>query len=184
MTTNQAGDLGEISDEEIRSKRMTTLLGAYELMKVFKEVAENTAIGEKNSSLTVEEYITEWKNLKERDKIVGKIQRHKIAGLMAAAIVRNRPLQDIFPDDCSLTNSRDNEKFAVYHGLAICAEGCSEDRIKSLVNNPNFAAWVDDFVTLLRFGSPCSQSLIHIFGTLCLAFFPENFDTGRTKTSH
>jgi hypothetical protein len=178
MTANQTGDSGEISEEEIRSKRMTTLVGVHDLMRTWKEVADNTRLDANDSTRTVEEYITEWKVLKQRDKIPRRIQRHKIAGLMVAAIVHHRPLKDFFPDECggssSLSNSCDNEKFAVYHGVAVCAEDCPENRMKVLLANPHFTAWVDNFVALLHTESPCRQSLIHIFETLCLAFFPEN----------
>jgi hypothetical protein len=101
---------------------------------------------------------------------------------MAAAILHNHPLQDYFRDDfeglCGQGDSWCNERFAVYHGVAICAEDSGEDKLKSIFRNPHVTGWADDFAALLRSGSPCRQSLIHIFGTLCLGFFPENLGHG------
>jgi hypothetical protein len=57
MTANQPGESEEISEEEIRSKRMTTLIGFHELMSAWKQI-ENTRLDRNKLTLTVEEYIT------------------------------------------------------------------------------------------------------------------------------
>jgi hypothetical protein len=177
MTPNPCGGSDEPSEDAIRSTRTETISGAYTLMQEFKEVSENTVLCYDTVARTVEDYLRERKALKDRDKIPSRIQRHKVAGLMTLCIVRFRPLQDFFPDGGGLTSMSDsqfNEKFAVFHGVAICAEDCNEERIKALLNNPHFRPWVDNFVELLRSGCPCPMTIIQIYGTLCLGFFPEN----------
>jgi hypothetical protein len=165
-------------EEKIRQKRLLTLLGAYELMKAgFHEVDSSTVLNDQHVALTIEEYLRERRSLIACDKIPRRIQRHKIAGLMAAAICHNRPLQVVnSANPQGMSNSWDNEYMAIYHGLAICAEECPKEKILLLMQAPHFNSWFDDFVALLRWNTPRPASLIHIFQTLCLAYFPENLD--------
>lgn len=170
---------GNPTDEDIRSKRMEALAGAYELTLKWDRAHRGdvfTALDKKKVALAVEEYIDQWKTIKERDKIPHRIQRPKIAGLMASAIMHHKPLRDHYRGDfegLDSVNSWYNEDLALFHGVATCAEDCSPEQIQSLLKNPHFRTWADDFTTLLRYGSPSRESLINIFETLCLGFFPD-----------
>ncbi len=143
----------------------------------YPHVFGNTKLNQELAARAVEEYITQWEVLKKRDNIKGRIQRHKIAGLMAAAIVNQRPIVNYHRDDfegLSFGLAAHNEKFAVYHGVVICAEGCPNEKFAILLNASYFNTWVESFVALFHNGSPCRDSLIHVFQTLCLGFFDEN----------
>src|SRR6266566_6772501 len=84
----------EARRNEIRHKRIATMLGAYELMRQrYREVYEGTSINKTVVAITVEEYLQDREKLVSRHNIAGRIPRHKIAGLMAAAIVKHRPIQ-------------------------------------------------------------------------------------------
>jgi hypothetical protein len=173
--TNPVGD----DENHIRQKRLETLAGAYELMVEKWGTPYQTKLHDPFVAATVEQYLRDRKALKLRDKIPCKIQRYKVAGLMASAIISNRPIQVLAPSHPQgLSNSFDNEYFAVIHGLAICAEGYEDKAIYRLFEDPHFAEWCEDFVALLRFTTPHSDSLVHIFRTLCLGYFPANLEKG------
>lgn len=186
MITNEVGEPGdsseaELRESEVRAARIGTLVGLHDLMIQSQNwVAVNTALDSKKVAGAVEEYLVEWRTLKTHDKISGKIKWHKIAGLMTAAIVTNCPLQEVVRgEDEGLYMQGDswkNAHFAVIHGLSVCAEGHSKEKMSKLLSDPHFLRWREDFVLLLRSGPPCKQSLIHIYETLCLGFFPENLD--------
>lgn len=86
-----AGDI-ERRKSEIREKRIATLLGAYEIMRQkYAAIRENTVLSRSLVAATVEDYLQDRSALVGRLSISGRIQRHKIAGLMTASIVKNKP---------------------------------------------------------------------------------------------
>jgi len=178
MTPNQPADLIEPTEEEIRRKRREALFAVYEGMcDQYNVMAKYTRIDAHRVARTVEEYISERRALVYRDRIPSRIQRHKVAGLMASAILSNRPIRMANTNAFGRTRaSMDNELFAIHHGLATCAEDCSEKQIKSLLQTRHFSSWENDFAFILRRGSRDNDSLIFIFKTLCLTYFPENLD--------
>ncbi len=159
---------------EIRTKRIATVLGAYELMRErFLEVYQATSINKAQVAVLVEEYIQEREKLVHRHNITGRIQRHKVAGIMASAIVKYRPIQLLDSDSETARLSKDNETLAVLHGLAVCAEG-NVEKMKVILGLPFCGTWFEDFVYLLRSAPLNSDSFILIFETLSLSYFPEN----------
>jgi hypothetical protein len=166
-------------EPEIRKTRLETLLVVYKLMGAYKQIAENTRVSDTKACQTVEDYLLERRAVVQRHKIPDRIQRPKVAALMAASIVKFRPLVDFYPDDatggCSESDSWLNERFSIYHGLAVCAEGCPDESLKRLLSNPHFESWVSKFADRLKSGlSP--DALIQAFETVCLSYFPENLD--------
>ena len=164
----------EARRNEIRHKRIATLLGAYELMRQrYREVYEGTSINKTVVAITVEEYLQDREKLVSRHNIAGRIQRHKIAGLMAAVIVKHRPIQLLDTDGQAARLSMDNETLAVLHGIAVCAEG-NVAGLRTILGLPSCANWFSDFVYLLRSAPLNGEALILIFETLSLAYFPDN----------
>jgi hypothetical protein len=133
MSNNQS------DERDIRSKRMTALVGAYNLTVKWDHTFRGdifTKLDQKKAVLVVEEYIDQWKALKERNKITGRIQRPKIAGLMAAAIMQHQPVREHYRGDfdgLDSTNSWYNEDLALFHGIATCAEGYADKQIIGLL---------------------------------------------------
>ena len=163
----------EARESEIRTKRIATLVGAYELMcSRYREVKQCTRLNDSLVAVTVEDYLRDRQALINRHNITGRIQRHKIAGLMAASIAKNRPIQLVDDDSNAARLSRDNEVLAVLHGLAVCTDGESDEKIKSILRTPFFDEWFSDFVYLLHRHPSNTESFILIFGTLAMAHFP------------
>lgn len=164
---------------KIREKRLTVLLGAFDIMKSrYREIKENTVFCPSVAATVVEDYLQMRDVIIARDKIPDKIQWHKVAGLMAAAIVKNRPIQ-LVPentDSKSYRHSRDNEVLAALHGLAICAEGRSEEQIDLILKLPNFHKWFGDFIHILHENPSNSDGFVLTFETLSLSHFPDNLD--------
>lgn len=162
--------------DEIRKKRIATLLGCYEFFKTrYLEVRENTHISKSLVACTVEDYIRDRQALVNRHGIKGRIQRHKIAGLMAAAIVKNRPVQLIQDSDVNHL-SMDNEYLAALHGLAVCSEGREPGEIAKIISNPAIRIWFNDFVYYLRRQPSNTEGFIAVFLTLSATYFPENLN--------
>lgn len=80
--------------EEIRHKRTAQLLGTWSMMQQrFKDLNGTAFLHSHLVAETVERYLRDREELIARHNIRGRIQRHKIAGLMASAIVKTRPIQ-------------------------------------------------------------------------------------------
>lgn len=163
----------EQRQNEIRMKRIATLVGAYDFMcHRYLEIRECTHLHKALVASTVEDYLRDREALRNRHNITGRIQRHKIAGMMAAAIMKNRPIQ-LLEDSPAASISMDNEFLAILHGLAICAEGKKEEEIKAILAVPTFRGWFGDFVYLLHRQPSYTEGFIGIFHTLCATHFPE-----------
>ncbi len=174
MTPQPTAEQVEARRQEIRSKRIATLLGAYDLMRQrYLEVYEGTTISKIAVATLVEEYLQEREKLCHLHNISGRIQRHKIAGLMATAIVKYRPVQLLEIEGKAARLSRDNETLAVLHGIAVCAEN-NVDKMRTILGLPSVATWFSDFVYLLHSSPLNSDGFILIFETLSLTYFPEN----------
>jgi hypothetical protein len=162
--------------EEIRRKRIETLVGAWELVRTrYRDIRENARLNDALVAEAVEAYLQDRQVLVTRANIRGRIQRHKIAGLMAAAIVKTRPIQLFDETAAGARISRDNEVLAILHGLAICAEG-KFDAVAELMRLPAFHVWYSDFIYFLVRRHDSAESCAMIFETLSLTYFPGNLD--------
>ena len=161
---------------QIRRKRIETLVGAWELMRRrYREVRQNAVLNGSLVAEVVETYLQDRQALVDRMNIRGRIQRHKVAGLMAACIIKLRPVQLLDDTADAARISRDNEVLAVLHGLAICAEGKPE-AIPQLMQLQGFHTWYSDFIYFLIRRHDSSESCAMIFETLSLTYFPGNLD--------
>jgi len=123
---------------------------------------------------TVEYYLSDRDVLKLRYNIDDKIQLHKIAGLLANAIVRIRP---VVPASTLEDFSKDsevyaNEILAIYEGLAICSE---YDEDCCITKESWFEDWFENFVFLLHHRRYTAESLMFIFETISRICFPNAF---------
>jgi len=124
----------------------------------------------------VKHYAKDLAILKDRYGIGDRAQPPKVAGLMANAVLKYRPLVPNAGKQKDIEENRVNEILAVYHGICICAgyyEG-GIDVLRKLTAQPQFYVWLDRFIYLLRERNYTSESLIMIFETLCWVFFPNS----------
>jgi hypothetical protein len=168
-------DSGE--KDSIRKKRTQTLVGVWEILVQNKEIdQEYLELSYALVNEAVEHYLADLDIIKLRYNIKGRIQLHKVAGLMTGAIMRFRPVVPIkkeFPTPISMYA---NEILAIYHGLAICGEHVRRNERISVSEEPWFASWLKDFLYLLHHRNYTPESISFIYQTLCYSQFPSSFD--------
>ena len=138
--------------EAIREKRTKTLIGVWDLL------ISNGQINSLRLHLStplinevIEHYIADYSVLRQRYKIQNsKIQLHKISGLMAASILRYRPVVPLVEEFKTDYEICANEILAVIHGIAICGEYVAKDGPLEILNEEWFDKWLKDFLYLLH----------------------------------
>jgi len=165
-------------EDQLRHKRIATLYGAYEMMAgKYRAVAEGTRLHPGLVAAAVESYLRDYFALVGRYNISGRIAKHKVAGLMAASILKHRPIQLIEDMGSAARLSKDNEELAFFHGLAVCAEGYDEETIKRLTTLPHFHVWHEDLIYLFYRRPDSAECFSVIFEGLSLLYFTRNLSS-------
>jgi hypothetical protein len=128
-------------------------------------------------SSVVDHYINDYQILRLRYGITERIQLHRVAGLLTAAIMRYRPITLVngIPKG---NEARINEHFAIFTGLNICAERYAwqgKDIGVIFRTQPLLGEWITRTKFLLDTRNYTSEALILAYETLCMFMFPENF---------
>ena len=168
-------------ENNIREKRFILMKSLWNLMVnqgYFREDRMKLAIPLVDE--VIEHYIADWNIIKIRYKIPDEIQLHKVAGLMAASIMRYRPIIPLCDDLEGKYEIYANEFFAILHGLAICGE-YSLEKCQVLATADWFDTWLDDFLHLLHRRNYTSEAIAFIFETLCIYAFQDNFQKNTKK---
>lgn len=162
----------------VREKRVRTLLGTWKsLVQTDKFSAERLKLSTPLLNETVEYYLGDLQSLKRRYKIEdSRIQLHKIAGMMAGAILRFRPIIPLVDQFESEYEVVANELFAILHGVAICGEYHLKDGRLDIIDQEWFDPWLKDFLYFLHYRHYTSEALIFTFETLSYLRFPENMN--------
>jgi hypothetical protein len=169
------------SDEDMRDKRVKTLIGIWDYLVESNEIDENRfKLSKPLVKEVVDHYLMDYKIIKLRYNISDKIHQHKIAGLLTSLIIRYRP---IIPQ-IGKFNTEDeyytNETFAIYHGLAICSEGYKNE-LQKLTEQNWYTKWFNDFRYLLHLRNHTPESLNFIYETLSLIIFPNSYNIDDPK---
>jgi hypothetical protein len=133
-----------------------------------------------NSSLaykTVQHYEADLNAFNLQSDIAG-FQAPVVAGLMANAILKFRPVVPEMGWQERAGDGIANEVLAIYHGICACSNDDPPAGIRILsdiAGKPVFSAWLDKFIYLLRKRNYTAESLVLVFETLCMFAFP---DTG------
>src|SRR4051812_28783917 len=92
--SNPDPDLQDSKTQEIREKRTQTLIGVWKSLVDAGKFDENRLrLSVPLVNETIEYYLGDYASLKRRYRIEDtRIQLHKIAGMMAGAIMRFRPI--------------------------------------------------------------------------------------------
>jgi hypothetical protein len=162
--------------EKLREKRVRTLIGIWKsLVQTGKFSDARLKLSVPLLNETVEYYLGDLDSLKRRYRIQNsRIQLHKIAGMMAGAILRFRPIIPLVDKIESEYEIVANELFAVFHGIAICGEYNLTDGRLDIVDEEWFEPWLKDFLYLLHYRHYTSEALIFTFETLTWLRFPKN----------
>lgn len=165
--------------KSIREKRYAVILGLWDVLVEIGEIDPTRfKLSYPIIDEVIEHYIEDWCIIKARYRIDKEIQLHKIAGLMAASILRYRPivpLVDSFEDRKEIYV---NEYFAIIHGLSVCGEKEVEASNK-LTKYVWFNQWFDDFMHLVHRRNYTAESLAFIFETVSVFMFPKNLEVDK-----
>jgi hypothetical protein len=167
--------------QTVAVKRMTGLVKSWKrlldenLESAWQYMAFNASIAAK----AVRHYVRDLEILKFRYNIENRAQMPKIAGLMANAILKYRPLVPVDGKRRDVEYIKANEALAIYHGLCVCANygkiGDANHRLLiALMSKPLFAVWLKRFMYLLQERNYTSEALIMVFETLCMSAFPNS----------
>jgi hypothetical protein len=177
--------LTEEEREKLMGRRMRSLAMSWAVAAMADGLPHRKLFTFNNSiaSKVIRHYVKDLDVLRNRYKIPHRVQAPKVAGLMASAVLKYRPL---VPTNCKQNNIDDNEVneyLAIYHGIIVCANFNKNgiQAIIDLTDKPFFDEWFKRFVYLLRERNYTSESLIMVFETLCFAAFPEAIEL---KTLH
>jgi len=177
--SNADPDLQDSKTQEIREKRTQTLIGVWKSLVDTGKFDENRLrLSVPLVNETIEYYLGDYASLKRRYRIEDtRIQLHKIAGMMAGAIMRFRPivpLVEVFETEYELVA---NELLAVIHGVAICGEYAARDGHLEIVDEEWFDPWLKDFLYMLHYRHYTSEALMFAFETLTWLRFRDNMRT-------
>jgi hypothetical protein len=94
----------------------------------------------------------------------------KIAGLMAYAIVRLKPLVLANGAEQNINDFGANEWLAIYYGICACTDlgngYTDEEGLSSIISSSYFKEWFRNFKYLLEERGYTAESLVMVFATL------------------
>jgi len=124
---------------------------------------------------TIRFYAQNLTTLKNIYGIEDKAAASKIAGLMANAILKFRPLVPAVGKDENkhILDNECNELLAISHGLFVCvADNTNGIKImEDFMATEGFDKWFKQFMYLVQEREYSAESLIMIFETLCITVF-------------
>jgi hypothetical protein len=170
----------EESTERRRGKYLVKTWAKFSLTKLnFKGVLVKDlfALNRSLAMKTIRFYKHNLNTLKAIYAIDDMVEPSKIAGLMAYALLKFRPLVPINGmHECEEIEDNDcNELMAALHGIDICAAYYDSGilSMKSFMssNKTWFDKWLRQFMYLVLEREYTAESLIMIFETLCMAVF-------------
>jgi len=151
-------------------KRIKTFVKAYADLADNEKFDKNKfTINASFASNAVKHYLDDLDALKKRYRITDLVQTPKIAGLMANAIMKFRPIVPIDGREQNISDVDINEYVAIYHGLVVCAgDGkANEDKIRQFMRKNSFKNWFKGMRFLLKKRNYTAESLYMIFETIC-----------------
>jgi hypothetical protein len=127
---------------------------------------------------TAIQYKSDCDVLKTRYGEKNKIQSPRIAGLMANAISRYKPISIKEGFIGSAKRLPLNEILAIFNGIFVCSEFPANDKkwtLDSVLKEEFFGKWLNDFIHLLRYRNYTAENLILTYDTFCLCYCKNAF---------
>lgn len=160
--------------DKIRKKRFSLLLGMWDYfvkIGIFRE--QNLKLSLPIANEVIEHYCIDYKAIKARYNIPGRISREKIAGLMVALIMRYKPILLLADQDFDDEELNANELLSLMYGLSVCFEDTTIPPM-SIAQEFWFREWSEDFTYLLHARHYTAESLAFIFKTLKIFVIKEH----------
>lgn len=162
--------------DEVRLKRIQTLKGVWDMLTSHGGLdSQRLRLSPWLLNEVIEHYIGNLIILKRRYKIEQRIQLYRIAGLTTYAVVRYRPVIPLVDVLESAKELYANETLAVIHGVAVCGEFTSNDKVMTILAEDWFQVWYNDFLYMLHYRNYTPEDLIFTYETLSLTKFSDCF---------
>ena len=172
---------------DILEKRVAAVIGTWDrLQKKFPETFTGCHLDPELVREVVESYLDDREAYMNRHRIKypNRIMYHKVAGMMAAAICKYRPIQFTGPSAAPRSSLFQNEMLAVWHGLAVCTEpyNGNQEALRSAVASDAFPGWETEFLRLLHRHPDSAQAFMLIFYTFSMDYFRVTVDDCAPKS--
>jgi hypothetical protein len=158
--------------DENALKRIKTFVKSYDdLVRAKKFDGNKFKINASFATNAINLYLDDLAAMKKRYKISDRVQSPKIAGLMANAILKFRPIVPVNGREENIGDVNVNEIVAIYHGFIVCAADGKEreEKIREIMHKPFYSEWFEYMRFILRGRNYTAESLYMIFQTLRLA---------------
>lgn len=172
----------EPTRDDLLKKRIVTILGVWdELRDKYPALFSECHLERELLREAVESYLDDRDAYMARRRISppNRIMFHKVAGMMAAAICKYRPIQFTGPSTSKRDSLLQNELLALWNGIALCAEPYLKnlDVLKGMVDDEPFTVWKSEFLQLLHLRPDSAQAIIVIFHSMCMKYLPLTVDS-------
>ncbi|GHV12864.1 hypothetical protein AGMMS49938_06270 [Fibrobacterales bacterium] len=169
------------NESDIEQKRIKSLFSTFiSLVSIGLINSREYTINRSLMSNVVRHYLQDRTVMKVRYGIKGRIQAPKVAGLIAASVMRYKPVLPINGNAEHIESSDANELLAVLHGLAVCAElpngKIDSESMRRFITDSRFKQWLYNLKHLLHYRNYTPGSLYIIFDTASRLIFP-NYET-------
>jgi hypothetical protein len=160
--------------EDLKTKRAKSLVNAAVWLMTKGTIDKSKyTLNADIVTKVIERYTLDLDFLKKRYGIPGRAAMPKIAGLMAYAIVRFKPLVLTNGAEQNIKDFGANEWLAIFYGLCVSVDlgyGISDEDLGLIISNPYFKEWFKNFKYLLEERNYTAESLIMVFATLGFVF--------------
>lgn len=161
--------------EQVLQNRMQSIRAAW---LHFTEDSEPDCYLSPTATLeTVQNYLKDAEALINRHNIKGRLQLHKVAGLLAASFLKNTPITARDETEPLRRVFRDNQVFALRHALAICFQG-AEEELERFLSVEGFNGWFKRTIDFMKRRPDCAEALVLVFDTLASIYISEKLRRG------
>jgi len=159
------------SPNDIEKKRKNTILAAFFILAKNGYIDGNRfTLNRSLLDLTVKHYLEDLQSMKKRYGLEDNAQPQKVAGFMAVAIMKFRPVLPQNGSDENLFYGDENEILTAFHGLCVCAEGSDGKIDQRVITNffskPEIQEWLENLLYLLKLGYYTPEGLMQVFDTI------------------
>lgn len=159
--------------DEVRKSRIESIYATwYELIEDIDEPLD-VRISPSRVAEAVENYLKDAEGLINRHNIQnGRVQHHKVAGLIAANVIKFSPV--VAQDDTEVLKreSYDNQILALWHGLSVTFQEAPE-ALDTFTKSLGFKPWFKRMMELLKRRIECAETLVGVFDTLASIYLTE-----------
>jgi hypothetical protein len=176
QTTNPSNSIPAWAErrDEVRATRIESVFATWcDLTDGIDVALLDVRLSPTKVAEAVENYLKDVEALINRHSIrKGRVQHHKVAGLMAANILKYAPIVPSDETECLKRDFYDNQVLALWHGLSITFQE-APDSMDAFVKSSGFRGWFRRTVEFFKRRPDSADALVAVFDTLASIFLTE-----------